>query len=224
MNRKIAATGISMFAVVGAILMFPGAIAMGGDPLDIKAYNILEDADNDIHTAAITTHGTIVSDGTDGAFGYGIFLASGDLLVSTTHGGFYDSETQTSFNPEPVWHNHIVALQADTSTHCAAPGLEVADLTFESPGVVKIVNDRVRITNVDSGSYNGQLFNTGLSQDGFDTNMGGQVVSFTLRPIDSAGNVELDAGEWAHVCVENVNIEQDTTPRTSQLTQTVGRP
>ena len=48
--------------------------------------------------ATLFTEGVIPTDGSEGAFGYGILTNDGDaILVSTTHAGVLDSEEQNSF-------------------------------------------------------------------------------------------------------------------------------
>jgi hypothetical protein len=60
--------------------------------------------------ATLTAEGLIPTDGSEGAFGYGILTEDGDaIVVATTHAGVLDSEEQR-FVEDPTWHTHLVRL------------------------------------------------------------------------------------------------------------------
>jgi len=142
--------------------------------------------------------------GTDGAFGYGVLNAGDSIMVATTHSGVLDSELQIS-DADPTWHNHYVMLNTDQGTvpaECAGNAalggarVEVAALTFESPGEVKIDGASIKMedlpgvfagTNALTGA--GQTFSPGTTAD--------TAVSFTLNPL-------FDGDVLTNVCVENI--------------------
>jgi hypothetical protein len=147
----------------------------------------------------IGTASDIATDGSDGAFGYGVLNGGDSLMVATTHGGVLDSATQSAAG-DPVWHNHYVQLTA-AGEYCAPNAalggarLEVAALTFESPGEVKVNGASIKMEDLP-GSFTGTnpldafneiTMNPGTSAD--------TVVSFTLN---------VPAVSDFHVCVENV--------------------
>lgn len=148
----------------------------------------------------IGTATPIATDGTDGAFGYGVLNSGDSLMVATTHGGVLDSETQGGDASSPVWHNHYVQLTAagDYCAPNAALGgarLEVAALTFESPGEVTVQDSNIKMEDLPGtftgtnplDDFNEITMNPGTSAD--------TAVSFTLN---------VPATAEFHVCVENV--------------------
>ncbi len=125
----------------------------------------------------------------------------------------HDSEDQLGDPFNPVWHNHVVALAfGDDITHpcginTGGPYTEVADLSFESPGEVKIKKNKAEIKKAEYGSFNGVLFGTPLTlNEPVNT-----VVSFTLNPVNDLGDTDL---AFTHVCVENATFFSDDTPTT----------
>jgi hypothetical protein len=147
----------------------------------------------------IGTASAINTAGTDNAFGYGVLNDGDSLMVATTHGGVLDSATQSDAS-DPIWHNHYVQLTGagDYCAPNAALGgarLEVAALTFESPGEVNINGASIKMEDLPGSftgtnpldSFNAITMNPGTSAD--------TVVSFTLSVPDES--------EF-HVCVENV--------------------
>lgn len=149
----------------------------------------------DSMTANLKALGLIPLKGESGAVGYGLITDKGTdaIIVSTTHGGVLDSETQDDAN-DPIWHNHIVKL--GSVPQCGEnPG--VIDITFEEPGDVKINNTELAITDapaVFSGTHS-------LTKEKLNfipgTNLQ-KVVQFELEPIfGSDSNLQA-------VCVKNI--------------------
>ena len=163
--------------------------------LDIKKckYGIKGDV---IKKIFIETRGEIPQDGSEGAFGYGVILSDGNVIVTTTHAGVLDSKLQVDIN-DPVFHNHFVELT--TNANCTGEGMEpgfaVADLTFESPGDVIIDNNKAILKNLPATS------------DGITPGSEVEAVaSFILRPL-----IDLTVAPPAvTVCVEDV---QTVDPR-----------
>ena len=160
----------------------------------------------------ITTATRISKGGTDGAFGYGVVTLDGlggtgdSLMVATTHAGVLDSEKQEGNAFNPVWHNHFVQLALAglycTSSNDAAglPALEVSNLSFESPGKVKVKQQNQLFLEDMPGVFTGTNALTGSPLTWTPNTDAEIVVQFTLRPVDDDGNTTLD---FTHVCVEN---------------------
>jgi hypothetical protein len=144
----------------------------------------------------IETRDEIPQDGSEGAFGYGVILSDGNVIVTTTHAGVLDSKLQVDIN-DPVFHNHFVELT--TNANCTGEGMEpgfaIADLTFESPGDVIIDNNKAILKNLPATS--------GGITPGSEVEA---VASFILRPL-----IDLTVAPPAvTVCVEDV---QTVDPR-----------
>jgi hypothetical protein len=106
------------------------------------------------------TRGEIPEDGSEGSFGYGVVTlvdSTFTVIATTSHEGLYDSELQLAEGNiySPVFHNHYVELTASDKCEDAVgpaapglPGLEIAELTFESPGEVNIIDNKAILTNL----------------------------------------------------------------------------
>lgn len=210
MNSK-AILGMSIIAVatIALLTLTPLAAAVS----DILSASIASGGST--LSATITTESKIAKGGQDGAFGYGVLTGGDSLMVGTTHAGVLDSIKQGGDQFNPVWHNHYVQLAAvpledeDTEeieqycedTNGALGPLEVANLSFESPGKIKIRHQNVvdfenmpaSLTGTNALTGTGMTWTPGTDAD--------TVVQFTLRPVDDDGNTTLD---FTHVCVENV--------------------
>jgi hypothetical protein len=136
--------------------------------------------------AFLITHGLIPQNGEGGAFGYGLLTAGGDsIIVTPTHAGVLDSETQGAIKDNPIWHNHFVQLTTGKSGLC--PAEEIDTITFEQPGSVEISGRIASLLGIP-GTFSGTnaLTNTPVTlSPGNDVE---QAVSFTLEPhFDSSG-------------------------------------
>jgi hypothetical protein len=151
----------------------------------IESFLVIESAevnvDDDELEAELTTEGVIPTNGTEGAFGYGILTDDGDaILVATTHAGVLDSEEQ-NYILDPTWHNHFVTLNEDIEQCSPDPG--VGDITWQSPGEVEIDDNNAEISDVPTDEFEGWHSITGeelsmtLGEDVSD------VVSFRLDPV-----------------------------------------
>jgi len=150
--------------------------------------------------ATLTAEGMIPTDGSEGAFGYGILTEDGDaILVATTHAGVLDSEEQSSAE-DPTWHNHFVRL-GDIAECGEDQG--VVDITWQSPGQVEINDNTASVSGVGTDEFEGSDSITGedLSMTlGEDVS---NVVSFRLNPI-----FDEQAGLQA-VCVTDIMAADD---------------
>jgi hypothetical protein len=150
--------------------------------LTIERSSVLIDDDDDELTAELDVEGLLIpTNGTRGAFGYGVLTDDGDaILVAHTHPGVMDSEDQR-FIEDPIWHNHFVKLGDDVEQCGEDQG--VVDITWQSPGEVRIDDNIASISGVPTDEFEGWDSITGeelsmtLGQDVSN------VVSFKLDPV-----------------------------------------
>jgi hypothetical protein len=158
--------------------------------LTIESSSIVSnDGDNNELTAELDVEGVqIPTNGTHGAFGYGIITEDGDgdeeddtILVAHTHSGLLDSESQR-FIEDPIWHNHFARL-GDVEPCGEDRG--VIDITWQSPGEVGIDDNIATISDVPTGEFEGRHSMTGES---LSITLGqaasvSDVISFKLDPV-----------------------------------------
>jgi hypothetical protein len=203
MNDKIALGLLVVAGFIGTIITAPVLATT------IESFLIIESArvtvDDDELEAELTTEGEIPTDGTEGAFGYGILTNDGDaILVSTTHAGVLDSEEQ-NYILDPTWHNHFVTLNEGIEQCSPDPG--VGDITWQSPGEVEIDDNNAEISDVPTDEFEGWHSITGeeLSMTlGEDVS---NVVSFRLDPV-----FDKETGLEA-VCVTDITPAEDIDVR-----------
>lgn len=168
--------------------------------LTIERAEVSVDDDDDELTARLTIEGLLIpTNGTGGAFGYGILTDDGDaILVAHTHQGILDSEDQR-FIEDPIWHNHFVKL-GDVEQCVEEQG--VIDITWQSPGMVRIDDNTARISGIptdefeDWDSITGEPLSMTLGEEVSDA------VSFKLDPV--FGEDELEA-----VCVTDIRSAEE---------------
>jgi hypothetical protein len=164
----------------------------------------------------IATASQVATDGSDGAFGYAVVTLDGlggtgdSLMVATTHATVCDSETQsetstlhtgTAEECPPVWHTHYVQLTS-AGAYCDDTNgdlgrLEVANLSYETPGELKVFNKNVHFKNMPP-SFDGTNAVTGDPMTWTPNTQATLVASFILDPV-------FDGDTLTHVCVENVS-------------------
>jgi hypothetical protein len=84
---------------------------------------------------------------TTGAFGYGV-IGTDRILVVTTHGGVGpDSEAQQD-QFDSIFHTHAVTL--NFASGVCASGIEVATITFEEFGHLKVKGNTIKITGISN--------------------------------------------------------------------------
>jgi hypothetical protein len=169
----------------------------------LESFLIIEKAEvsaNGELEARLITEGMIPTDGSEGAFGYGILTEDGDaILVATTHAGVLDSEEQ-NYILDPTWHNHFVRL--GEVAECGEDQ-GVVDITWQSPGEVRIDDNIASISGVPTDEFEGWDSITGkelsmtLGQDVSN------VVSFKLDPV-----FDEEDGLQA-VCVTDITPAED---------------
>src|SRR5918995_1130173 len=177
MNDKIA---LGLLIAVGFLGTTVAAPALAQALESFLTIQRAEVSANGELNARLITEGVIPTDGSEGAFGYGILTDDGDaILVSTTHAGVLDSEEQ-DYILDPIWHNHLVRL-GDVEQCKEDPG--VVDITWQSPGEIEINDNNAEITDVPTDEFEGWHSITGeeLSMTlGEDVS---NVVSFRLDPV-----------------------------------------
>lgn len=166
---------VSLSLVISSPLAMVWASSNGDDFLEIKKaeIGIKEDI---IKTIFFKTRGEIPTDGSGGAFGYGVVTADNKSIVTTTHATVLDSELQANIY-DPVWHNHFAQLKTVDPTICPST-LAVDDLSFESPGIVKVKDSFASLKNLPA-SAEGQFSEQPITP-GSDVKV---VASFKLVPL-----------------------------------------
>src|SRR5919112_6292399 len=199
MNDKIMLGLLIAAGFIGTTVAAP-ALAQA-----LESFLVIEKAEvsaNGELEARLITEGLLIpTDGSEGAFGYGILTEDRDaILVATTHAGVLDSEDQR-FIEDPTWHNHFVRLGDDVEQCGEDQG--IVDITWQSPGEVEINDNIASISGVPTDEFEGWDSITGeelsmtLGQDVSN------VVSFRLDPV-----FDEQAGLQA-VCVTDIMAAED---------------
>jgi hypothetical protein len=166
---------------IGTLFAAPVLATVAESFLVIESARVTVEDDDELEARLITEGLLIPTDGSEGAFGYGILTEDGDAIpVATTHAGVLDSEEQ-NYILDPTWHNHFVRLGDDVEQCGEDQG--VVDITWQSPGEVRIDDNTARISGVPTDEFEGWDSITGeelsmtLGQDVSN------VVSFKLDPV-----------------------------------------
>jgi hypothetical protein len=190
---------------IGTILDTPPVFASTAESfLTIERADILDD-DDDERTISLIVEGLLIpTNGTEGAFGYGILTDEGDaILVTHTHAGVLDSEDQR-FIEDPIWHNHFLKL-GDVEQCGEHQG--VIDITWQSPGVVTIDDNTATISQIPIDEFEGEDSITGepvsmvLAEDVDD------VISFRLDPVFGDDGLEAVCVTDIRSAEEEVNVD-----------------
>ena len=168
MNERPALGLIVVAGFIGTIFDIPPIFALTAESfLTLERANVSIDDDDELTTRLIVEGLLIPTDGTGGAFGYGILTEDGDaILVAHTHPGVMDSEEQ-SYMEDPTWHTHLVRL-GDVEQCGEDQG--IVDITWQSPGEVEINDNIATISDVPTTD----------EFEGWDSITGGQLSSMTL--------------------------------------------
>src|SRR5215210_3412599 len=198
------ALGLIVVAVfIGTIFNTPPVFAPTAESfLTIERGNASIDDDDELAIRLFVEGLLIPTNGTEGAFGYGILTDEGDaVLVTHTHAGVLDSEDQRSIE-DPIWHNHFVKF-GDVEQCGKHQG--VIDITWQSPGEVRINNDSASVSDIPTDEFEGWDSITG---EPVSMTLGedlGDVISFKLDPV--FGDDGLEA-----VCVTDIrSAEEEVT-------------
>lgn len=218
MTKTILAISIAAVLAIGAFVLPIGVADAVGSFLDVNRAAIITDS-SEFEKAGFFTGTHVPTDGSEGAFGYGIISDAGleAIAVSTTHAGVLDSEAQADVN-DPVFHNHYVALQHSIDPETGevigtglCPGLEIRDITFQEPGDVDVKNKKVVMEDVPyyfAGTHSlAPELNINFLADG---NVGA-AVSFTIDPVDATGNT--NPNDIQAVCINDVEATDNLRVR-----------
>src|SRR5215203_1374745 len=112
MKERLALGLLAIAGFIGTLFAAPVLATVAESFLIIEQAEV--SANGELEARLITEGLLIPTDGSEGAFGYGILTEDGDdaILVATTHAGVLDSEAQR-FIEDPIWHNHFVKLGDD---------------------------------------------------------------------------------------------------------------
>jgi hypothetical protein len=200
-NERPALGVLVVAGFVGTLFSAPSVFAPTAESfLTIERANVSVNDDNNELMARLTAEGLLIpTNGTGGAFGYGILTDDGDaILVAHTHAGILDSEDQR-FVEDPIWHTHFLKL-GDVEQCGEDQG--VINITWQSPGVVRIDDNTARISGIPTDEFEGWDSITGeplsmrLGEDVSD------VVSFKLDPVFGEDGLEA-------VCVTDIRSPEE---------------
>jgi hypothetical protein len=205
-NERPALGLIVVAGFIGIIFDIPPVFGLAGESfLTIERAIVSIDEDNEELTTELDVEGLLIpTNGTEGAFGYGILTDEGDtILIAHTHTGVLDSEAQR-FIEDPIWHNHFVKL-GDVEQCGEDQG--VVDITWQSPGEVGIDDNIATISGIPTDEFEGWDSITGepLSMTlGEDVS---EVISFKLDPVfDEEDGLEAVCVTHIRSAEEEVNI------------------
>jgi hypothetical protein len=198
MKERLALGLLVIAGFIGTLFAAPVLATVAESFLIIEQAEV--SANGELEARLITEGLLIPTDGSEGAFGYGILTEDGDaILVATTHAGVLDSEEQ-NYILDPTWHNHFVRL--GEVAECGEDQ-GVVDITWQSPGEVRIDDNTASISGVPTDEFEGWDSITGkelsmtLGQDVSN------VVSFKLDPV-----FDEEDGLQA-VCVTDITPAED---------------
>jgi hypothetical protein len=198
MKERLALGLLVIAGFIGTLFAAPVLATVAESFLIIEQAEV--SANGELEARLITEGLLIPTDGSEGAFGYGILTEDGDaILVATTHAGVLDSEEQ-NYILDPTWHNHFVRL-GEVAECREDQG--VVDITWQSPGEVEINDNIASISGVPTDEFEGWDSITGeelsmtLGQDVSN------VVSFKLDPV-----FDEEDGLQA-VCVTDITPAED---------------
>ena len=206
MNKRPALGLIVVAVFIGIIFDVPPVFAPTAESfLTIEGANASIDDDDEL-TIELTVEGLrIPTNGTEGAFGYGILTDEGDaILVAHTHRGVMDSEAQSSIE-DPVWHNHFVKL-GDVEQCGEDQG--IIDITWQSSGEVRINNDSASISDIPTDEFEGWDSITGEPLSMMMAEDVDDVISFKLDPVfDEENGLEAVCVTDIRSAEEEVNVD-----------------
>ena len=183
-NERLALGLLIAAGFIGILFTAPVLATVAESFLVIEGARVTID-DNEFEARLITEGLLIPTDGSEGAFGYGILTEDGDaIVVATTHAGVLDSEEQR-FVEDPTWHTHLVRL-GDVAECGEDQG--IVDITWQSPGEVEINDNIASVSGVGTDEFEGR---DSITDGQLSMTLGeavSDVISFKLDPVfDEAG-------------------------------------
>ena len=207
MNERPALGLIIVAGFIGTIFDIPSVFGFAAESfLTIERSSVLIDDDDDELTAELDVEGLLIpTNGTRGAFGYGVLTDDGDaILVAHTHSGVLDSEAQR-FIEDPIWHNHFVKL-GDVEQCEKDQG--IIDITWQSSGEVRINNDSASISDIPTDEFEGWDSITGEPLSMMMAEDVDDVISFKLDPVfDEENGLEAVCVTDIRSAEEEVNVD-----------------
>ncbi|MDP8889021.1 MAG: hypothetical protein M3M89_05275 [Thermoproteota archaeon] len=205
MNERPALGLIVVAGFIGTIFDIPPIFALSGESfLTVERANVSIDDDEELTIRLIVEGLLIPTNGTEGAFGYGILTDDGNaILVATTHAGVLDSEDQR-FIEDPIWHNHLVKL---SNVEQCGEDQGVVDITWQSPGEVRINNETARISGVPTEEFEGWDSITGEELSMTLSEAVSEVISFKLDPVFGEDGLEAVCVTDIRSAEEEVNLD-----------------
>ena len=206
MNEKPALGLIIVAGFIGTIFDIPSVFGFAAESfLTIERSSVLIDDDDDELTTELDVEGLLIpTNGTRGAFGYGVLTDDGDaILVAHTHSGVLDSEAQR-FIEDPIWHNHFVKLG---NVEQCEKDQGIVDITWQSPGEVGIDDNIARINDVPTGEFEGWDSITGEPLSMTLGEAVSEVISFKLDPVFGEDGLEAICVTDIRSAEEEVNID-----------------
>lgn len=202
MNEKPALVIIAVAGFIITLPEIPSVFASTAESfLTLERADVSVDENDDDLTTRLFVEGVgIPNDGTEGKFGYGILEDDGDvILISHTHPGILDSEDQR-FSDDPIWHNHLAKLGF---VEQCGDDKGIVDITWQSPGEVRINDNVARIGGVPTNEFEGWDSMNGKSLSMTLGPAVSDVVSFKINPV--FGDDRLEA-----ICLTDIrSVEED---------------
>ena len=181
MKERLALGLLVIAGFIGTLFAAPVLATVAESFLVIESARVTVEDDDELEARLITEGLLIPTDGSEGAFGYGILTEDGDaILVATTHAGVLDSEEQ-NYILDPTWHNHFVRLGDDVEQCGEDQG--VVDITWQSPGEVEINDNIASISGVPTDEFEGWDSITGKELSITLGETVSEVISFKLDPV-----------------------------------------
>jgi hypothetical protein len=180
MKERLALGLLVIAGFIGTLFAAPVLATVAESFLVIESARVTVEDDDELEARLITEGLLIPTDGSEGAFGYGILTEDGDaILVATTHAGVLDSEEQ-NYILDPTWHNHFVRL--GEVAECGEDQ-GVVDITWQSPGEVRIDDNTASISGVPTDEFEGWDSITGKELSMTLGETVSEVISFKLDPV-----------------------------------------
>jgi hypothetical protein len=205
-NERPALGLIVIAGFIGTIFDILPVFALAAESfLTVEGADVSIEDDDELTTRLIVEGVLIPTDGSEGAFGYGILTEDGDsILISHTHPGVLDSEDQR-FIEDPIWHNHLVKLGDDVEQ--CGEDQEVVDITWQSPGEVGINDITATISGVPTDEFEGLDSITGEELSMTLGEAVSEVISFKLDPVFGEDGLEAVCLTDIRSAEEEVNLD-----------------
>jgi hypothetical protein len=200
MKSVLYLTGLVAVSLAASVALAPALATVLADYLQLESAEV--ETSSDGLNAEFTAEADIPEgdEAAGSAFGYGLLTDQGTdaVIVTTTHSGVLDSETQNGDATDPIWHNHYVELgPVPQCEGVSTNGTGVVELTFEQPGDVEINDETAELTEMPI-SFNGTNALTNASMTSSPGNNVDNAVSFNLIPVFEGESLQA-------VCVNDIS-------------------